>query len=90
VRPIGNLKSKNRLQFTETTDGRKYFKEYWIREWDGKDYNLSEHMPVRNLLSNVLAVTLAVSRLLMPGMRAGNLRSSFSISLARRFISSSP
>jgi hypothetical protein len=32
------------LQFTETTDGRKYFKEYWIREWDGKDYNLSEHI----------------------------------------------
>ena len=44
MRTTGNLKSENRLSSGSNPDGRKYFREYWIHEWDGQGYNLSERI----------------------------------------------
>ena len=43
-RPTHGIQSTNRIQFETTTEGRKIFREYWIHEWDGKGYDVSEHI----------------------------------------------
>lgn len=43
-RPTDGLKNRNRIQCETTTDGRKTFREYWIHEWDGKGYDVHEHI----------------------------------------------
>ena len=43
-RPNQGVQSNNRIQFVTTKDGKQIFQEYWIHEWDGKDYNMSEHI----------------------------------------------
>ncbi|WP_034375994.1 hypothetical protein [Dehalococcoides mccartyi] len=44
MRTIENPQSKNRLSSESHPDGRTYFREYWIHEWNGRGYNLSERI----------------------------------------------
>ncbi len=43
-RPASELKNKNRVQFTTADDGKRFFREYWIHEWDAKGYDAHEHI----------------------------------------------
>ncbi len=43
-RPAQGIKNKNRIQYETTAGGKKFFREYWIHEWDGKGYNVNEHI----------------------------------------------
>ena len=43
-RPTHGLRSKNRIQYVTTTEGKSIFREYWIHEWDGKGYDVHEHI----------------------------------------------
>jgi len=43
-RPTQGIQSRNRVQYETTTEGRKIFREYWIHEWDGKGYDVNEHI----------------------------------------------
>jgi hypothetical protein len=43
-RPIHGIEHTNRIQYETTAVGRKTFLEYWIHEWDGKGYELQEHI----------------------------------------------
>jgi len=43
-RPTQGIQSTNRIQFETTPEGKKVFREYWVNEWDGKGYQLSEHI----------------------------------------------
>ncbi len=38
------IQSNNRIHFETTTGGKRVFREYWIHEWDGKGYDLNEHI----------------------------------------------
>lgn len=43
-RPTPGIKSRNRIQYETTTEGRNIFREYWIREWDRKGYDVHDHI----------------------------------------------
>jgi hypothetical protein len=43
-RPSSGIQSNNRIQYETAPDGRKIFREYWIHEWDGKNYDIHEHI----------------------------------------------
>lgn len=43
-RPTHGIQSRNRIQYETTTEGRNIFREYWIHEWDGKGYDVHEHI----------------------------------------------
>ncbi len=43
-RPTHGIKNRNRIQYETTTEGRNNFREYWIHEWDGKSYDVHEHI----------------------------------------------
>lgn len=43
-RPSDGIQSRNRIQYETTTKGRHIFREYWIHEWDGKGYDVHEHI----------------------------------------------
>jgi hypothetical protein len=43
-RPACGIKSKNRIQYETGPEGRDVFREYWIHEWDGKGYDVHEHI----------------------------------------------
>ena len=43
-RPTHGIKHSNRIQFETTTEGKNVFREYWIHEWDGKGYDVHEHI----------------------------------------------
>jgi hypothetical protein len=43
-RPSHGIKRNNRIQCETTTTGVNVFREYWIHEWDGKDYDVHEHI----------------------------------------------
>jgi len=43
-RPTQGIKHKNRCQFETTPEGKRVFREYCIHEWDGKGYQLNEHI----------------------------------------------
>jgi len=43
-RPTHGIQSSNRIQYETTTEGRNIFREYWIHEWDGKGYDVHEHI----------------------------------------------
>jgi hypothetical protein len=43
-RPTYGIQSRNRIQCETTTEGRNIFREYWIHEWDGKGYDVHEHI----------------------------------------------
>jgi DNA-binding PadR family transcriptional regulator len=43
-RPAHGIQSNNRIQYETTAEGRKLFREYWIHEWDGKGYDVHEHI----------------------------------------------
>jgi hypothetical protein len=43
-RPVHGIQSKNRIQYETTPEGRNIFREYWIHEWDGKDYDMNENI----------------------------------------------
>jgi hypothetical protein len=40
----GSIKSNNRIQYDTLADGRNVFREYWIHEWDDKNYDFHEHI----------------------------------------------
>lgn len=43
-RPTHGIQSRNRIQYVTTTEGKNTFREYWIHEWDGKGYDVHEHI----------------------------------------------
>ena len=43
-RPGQEIQSNNRIQFETTREGKIVFREYWIHEWDGKGYDVNEHI----------------------------------------------
>ena len=43
-RPIHGIQSRNRIQSETSGGGKKTFRGYWIHEWDGKDYDVHEHI----------------------------------------------
>ena len=43
-RPTHGMRSKTRIQCETTVDGRYFFREYWIHEWDGKEHNMNEYI----------------------------------------------
>ena len=43
-RPTHGIQNSNRIQYETTTDGRNIFREYRIHEWDGKGYDMHEHI----------------------------------------------
>jgi len=43
-RPTHGIKHRNRIQYETATEGRKIFREYRIHEWDGKGYDVREHI----------------------------------------------
>jgi len=43
-RPTHGIKNSSRIQYETTAEGRNIFREYWIHEWDGKDYDVHEHI----------------------------------------------
>lgn len=43
-RPVHGIQSTNRIQYETTAEGRNIFREYWIHEWDGKGYDVHEHV----------------------------------------------
>ena len=43
-RPTREIQSRNRIQYETTMQGRNIFREYWIHEWDGKGYDVHEHI----------------------------------------------
>lgn len=43
-RPIHGLRSRNRIQYVTTTQGKNTFREYWVHEWDEKGYDVHEHI----------------------------------------------
>ena len=43
-RPTREIQSRNRIQYETTLQGRNIFREYWIHEWDGKGYDVHEHI----------------------------------------------
>ena len=43
-RPTDGIKSSNRIQCETNAEGKSVFREYWIHEWDGKGYDLHEHI----------------------------------------------
>jgi len=43
-RPTQGIQHKNRCQFETTPEDKRVFREYWIHEWDGKGYDLNEHI----------------------------------------------
>ena len=43
-RPTRGIQSRNRIQYVTTTEGKNAFQEYWIHEWDGKSYDVHEHI----------------------------------------------
>ena len=43
-RPTHGIQHKNRIQSETTVEGKDIFREYWIHEWDGKGYNVHEHI----------------------------------------------
>lgn len=43
-RPTHGIQSRNRIQYETTAEGRKIFREYRIHEWDGKGYDVREHI----------------------------------------------
>ncbi|MFC2057226.1 hypothetical protein ACFLTO_06680, partial [Chloroflexota bacterium] len=43
-RPTEGIKSANWIQFKTSSEGIRTFRAYWIHEWDGKGYDLSEHI----------------------------------------------
>ena len=43
-RPTHGIRSRNRIQYETTPDGRNIFREYWIHEWHGEGYDLTEHI----------------------------------------------
>jgi hypothetical protein len=43
-RPAHRIQSNTRIQYETTAEGRKLFREYWIHEWDGKGYDVHEHI----------------------------------------------
>lgn len=43
-RPTHGIEHSNRIQYETTPKGRKIFREYWIHEWDGKGYDVHEHI----------------------------------------------
>jgi hypothetical protein len=43
-RPTQGIKNRNRIQYETTADGRNIFREYWIHEWDGRGYDLNQHI----------------------------------------------
>jgi hypothetical protein len=45
-RPDQGIQHNNRIQYKTTADARKIFSEYWIHEWDGKGYDMNEHINV--------------------------------------------
>ena len=44
ARPTHGIQSRNRIQYETTPEGRNIFQEYWIHEWDGKGYDVHEHI----------------------------------------------
>jgi hypothetical protein len=43
-RPSQGIQSKNRIEYQTTTGGKRVFREYWIHDWDGKGYDVHEHI----------------------------------------------
>ena len=43
-RPMHGIQSRNRIQYETTPEGRNIFREDRIHEWDGKGYDLREHI----------------------------------------------
>jgi hypothetical protein len=43
-RPTQGIQRRNRIQSETTTEGRDIFREYSIHEWDGKGYDMHEHI----------------------------------------------
>jgi hypothetical protein len=43
-RPTHNIQSRNRIQYETAANGKDIFREYWIHEWDGKGYDMHEHI----------------------------------------------
>jgi len=43
-RPLHSIQSRNRIQYETTANGRDIFREYRIHEWDGKGYDMNEHI----------------------------------------------
>lgn len=43
-RPTHGIQNSNRIKYETTTAGKNIFREYWIHEWDGKDYDMHEHI----------------------------------------------
>ena len=43
-RPAQGIQHENRCKFETTPEGKRVFREYWIHEWDGKGYQLNEHI----------------------------------------------
>ena len=43
-RPTHGIQSNNRIQFETNAAGKNTFREYRIHEWDGKGYNVREHI----------------------------------------------
>ena len=43
-RPTQGIQHKNKCQFETTPEGKRVFREYRIHEWDGKGYQLNEHI----------------------------------------------
>lgn len=43
-RPTHGIERSNRIKYETTPKGRKIFREYWIHEWDGKGYDVNEHI----------------------------------------------
>lgn len=43
-RPSQGIRSNNRIQYETTIEDKKVFREYWIHEWDGKGYEVNEHI----------------------------------------------
>lgn len=43
-RPTHGIQSRNRIEYETAAEGRNIFREYWIHEWDGKGYDLKEHI----------------------------------------------
>lgn len=38
------MQSKNRISVATTPGGKDIFREYWIHEWDGRGYDVHEHI----------------------------------------------
>ncbi len=43
-RPTSSVKHSNRVQYEITQAGESIFREYWIHEWDGQDYDSHERI----------------------------------------------